>query len=94
MKSKSQPSSGLFKLIVGGDSGNLHLASIVNENLIAIWGPTNKLRTSPITNKIKFVDLKLSCSPCYDIYRTGCGNNICMKNIEPSMVFDQIERMI
>ena len=30
------------KLIIGGDSGNLHLASIVNNNILALWGPTNK----------------------------------------------------
>tara|TARA_Y100001970_G_C14158751_1_gene817221 strand:- start:461 stop:1480 length:1020 start_codon:yes stop_codon:yes gene_type:complete len=82
------------KLVLGGDSGNLHLASIVNDNILAIWGPTNKYKTSPKTKNIKFIDLKLSCSPCYNKYRTGCGNNICLKNILPNFVFDNILQIL
>lgn len=90
-------SLSLFKfanLVVGGDSGNLHLASIVNENILAIWGPTNKFKTSPKTKKIKFVDLNLPCSPCYNKYRTGCGNNICLKNINPNLIYENILEVI
>ena len=82
------------KLIIGGDSGNLHLASTVNENILAIWGPTNKYKTSPKTNKIKFIDLNLPCSPCYNKYRTGCGNNICLKNISPFLIYENILEVI
>ncbi len=82
------------KLVVGGDSGNLHLASTVNENILAIWGPTNKYKTSPKTKKIKFIDLNLPCSPCYTKYRTGCGNNICLKNISPNLIYENILEVI
>ena len=90
-------SLSLFKysrLVVGGDSGNLHLANIVNENILAIWGPTNKLKTAPLSKKIQFIDLNLSCGPCYNRYRTGCGNNVCMQDIQPELVYKIIKNKL
>ena len=82
------------KLIIGGDSGNLHLAGIVNDNILALWGPTNKYKTSPLADNIDFIDQNLSCSPCYNRYRTGCGNNICMTNIMPNFVYNKILKIL
>lgn len=55
-------------ILIAMDSGNMHLASLVNTKVISIWGPTHPyLGFSPYNNKDYMVQVsreQLPCRPC------------------------------
>ena len=79
-------------LYISGDCGTSHLASLTTTHMILIWGPTNKLKNGPMSPYSHYIDLKLPCSPC--AYRSGCGDNICMKNIKSGLILKKIDKLL
>ena len=73
-------------ILITGDSGSAHLSNITNTTTIALWGPTNKNKTGPISKDLTYIDLNLDCAPCYHKSRVGCGDNQCMQKILPEHV--------
>lgn len=54
-------------MVIGNDSGIMHLASLLNKVVISLWGYTDYKHTSPIGNKVYVIRKDLSCSPCYKV---------------------------
>jgi ADP-heptose:LPS heptosyltransferase len=53
------------KAVVAMDSGNMHLASIVDVPVISIWGPTHPyLGFAPLYNESFIIQSNLPCRPC------------------------------
>jgi ADP-heptose:LPS heptosyltransferase len=74
------------KLVIGNDSGIMHLASACNVKTITLFGPTIAAWCAPFTNNI-VVSKNLACSPCYLQMPFGCGNPVCMESIEVNEVY-------
>jgi ADP-heptose:LPS heptosyltransferase len=65
------------RLLVTNDTGGMHLANALGVPLIALFGPTNPLRTGPIFTAPTRVLQPPSCSP------TGGGS---LQNLDPKTV--------
>jgi ADP-heptose:LPS heptosyltransferase len=63
------------RLFVGGDSGPLHLASLVGTPVVQILGPTDPVENEPSAfSPWRRVRIPMACSPC----RRGCRAATCM----------------
>ena len=85
------------RLFVSNDSGLMHIAVAVDVKTIAIFGPSDPLRTAPYGNEHVIIRKKVECSPCWSIKNLGVGKvkcrynqNICMEKIEVDEVFDAV----
>jgi heptosyltransferase-1 len=74
---------GGCRLLVAGDSGPLHLASLVGTPVVQILGPTDPVENAPFAETpSRVVRQALGCSPC----RRGCSAATCMRGIPPRRV--------
>lgn len=83
--------------LVSHDGGILHIASLTNINIIALFGPETPLLYEPLTDKKEVFYKKLPCSPCLSAYnhRTSlCKDNRCMKVITFEEVYEAVIRRI
>jgi lipopolysaccharide heptosyltransferase II len=62
-------------LVVGGDSGPLHLAAAVGTPTVRLYGPTDVREFGPWPRGASHVALTagLSCQPCRDLVAPPCG---------------------
>jgi heptosyltransferase-1 len=63
-------------LVVANDSGPMHIAAALNRPLVAVYGPTNPVRTGPYGRLDSVVRLDLPCSPCYS---RKCSHQSCLQ---------------
>ena len=80
------------------DSGPLHLASITQTPLLAIFGPTPPSAVLSDT-RIKTIILKpssqISCSPCYDGKNYAvCHSNKCMQDTSVNHVTERLNMLL
>lgn len=78
------------KLLISGDCGPAHLASILGTPILTVFGPTNPDVTAPFRGGaiLQREDL-LACMPCYgsnEYGYSGCGYNRCMQGVLPIKV--------
>jgi heptosyltransferase-2 len=76
-------------LFVGNDSGAMHVAAAVGLPVVAIFGPTDPLGTSPMTQRRSIVQNKPYCSPCF--LRRCPTDHRCMRAISSSAVYAAAE---
>lgn len=96
---------GVCDVIVTHDSGPLHLAELSGTPIVALFGPTSPYDFGPAneyekaTNKRKTTffwgGAQLNCRPCYDgkTY-ADCQNNVCMKSIKVSQVYNAVTTIL
>tara|TARA_Y100001970_G_scaffold292442_1_gene433744 strand:+ start:235 stop:1242 length:1008 start_codon:yes stop_codon:yes gene_type:complete len=81
------------KLLIGNDSGSMHLMSALKRPQIAIFGSTSPKWTSPINPNSTIIKEDLKCSPCFS--RTCRYNHYeCLTKITPEIVFQKIQKII
>ena len=79
------------------DSGNMHLANLVNVPVVSVWGATHPytgfLSKGNLQNEQ--VQLQLDCRPCSVFGNKSCykGTNECL-NINSQVIIEAIERKI
>lgn len=73
------------RLVIGNDTGGLHLANMVGVPIIGLFGPTNPIRTGPIYKAQKHFLQPKNCPP------TG---GAIMHDITPTMVLDVLKTII
>jgi ADP-heptose:LPS heptosyltransferase len=80
------------------DSGNMHLASLVNTTVVSVWGATHPYAGFMGWNQLteNAVQVDLECRPCSIYGNKPCyrGDYACLYNITPAMIIDQIEKNI
>lgn len=82
----------LSSLLVTNDSGPMHMAAALGVPLVAIFGPTDRRRTSPWTSLAKIVHVEIDCSPCR---RRVCDRgHECMLGVTPGMVIDAAKELL
>jgi lipopolysaccharide heptosyltransferase II len=74
------------KIVIGNDSGIIHIAAALDKPVLAIFGATNPQWYYPYNDKSKFIYKKYNCSPC-DI-KSRCKDYKCMKNISVDEVYN------
>ncbi len=85
-------------LVVSSDTGTVHLAAALNTPLLGLYGPTDERNTGAYpSDKPIFTILHtdISCRPCTNTPRfNACNNNLCMQEISPERVFEQICQVV
>ncbi|MCX8026641.1 MAG: lipopolysaccharide heptosyltransferase I [Thermodesulfovibrionales bacterium] len=79
------------KGVISNDTGPMHIAAALKKPLVAIFGPTNPLRTGPFSEGCRVVQTNISCVPCY---KKKCERLTCMKEIKPDMVLDAFKQLM
>lgn len=77
-------------VVISADSGPLHIAVALNRPTVALFGPTSKEVTGPLSKEnVILLQRKVKCAiPCY---KQNCRDNICMKQINPDDVVRSIQ---
>ncbi len=71
------------RLYVGGDTGPLHVASLVGTPVLQLMGPTDPIENQPFgETPSRRVRVQIGCNPC----RRGCAAAACMRAIHPDAV--------
>ncbi len=80
-------------LLIGNDSGPVHMAAASGIRCLVIFGPTDARRTGPYGDIHRVITADVDCRPCFS--RTcKSGNKSCMANITPAEVYDYAVKMI
>jgi heptosyltransferase II len=78
-------------VVVTNDSGPMHLAGAVGTKVVALFGSTNPLATSP-SGECEIIWKKVDCSPCF---KRKCPTDFeCMKSISTEEVYSAVKRML
>lgn len=85
----------LADCVVSGCTGPLHLATLVDVPIVALFGPTDPHVTGPTGNYVAVLSAGLDCSPCYAPgYERGCGAPTCMTGIGVERVYGSVMSVI
>lgn len=80
------------------DSGNMHLASLVNTPVVSVWGATHPYAGFMGWNQSleNAVQVDLYCRPCSIYGQKTCyrGDYACMYQITPTMIINRIEKLL
>jgi heptosyltransferase II len=79
----------LADALLSNDSGLMHVAAALQRPQIALFGPSDPLRTGPRSAKAQVLRLGLDCSPCN---KRACplGHHRCLEDLPPAMVLMQL----
>jgi len=79
------------RLVVGHDSGPVHLAAALGVPLVSIFGPTNPALTGPYGRRVEIVRAAVACSPCR---RRRCRSLVCQERVSVEMVTAAASRLL
>ncbi len=83
------------KAVVSNDSGPMHIAAALGVPVIALFGPTDPVKTGPygwqVNKNLKVIRTLISCSPCF---KKKCKDPLCMKNIRVEQVFEGMKEYL
>ncbi len=77
-------------LFISGNTGPLHIASILDIPVVGIYGPKDPEIYGPYNGKAIVIKKDVPCSPCR---KRTCGDPICMSSILPEDVFLGVEKL-
>ncbi|MBP7933263.1 MAG: lipopolysaccharide heptosyltransferase I [Phycisphaerae bacterium] len=77
------------------DTGPMHLAVALGRPLVAVYGPTNAVRTGPYRRPESVARLDLECSPCYLKRLKDCPHgHKCLKELGPETVCRRVSQAL
>ncbi len=78
-------------LVISVNTGIMHLAAMLERNLIALNGPTSAKRWGPLNKNAIAIQAPIPCSPCLNLgFEYGCDQNLCMQSIGADKVLEAI----
>lgn len=80
------------KLLVTNDTGPMHVAAAAGTPVVAVFGPTDPVTTSPFGNNHLIIRKEVACAPC--LKRTCPIDHKCMKLITVDDVFTACEKQL
>ncbi|MDC0078114.1 lipopolysaccharide heptosyltransferase II [Deltaproteobacteria bacterium] len=80
-------------LLIGNDSGSMHLMGALQRPQIALFGSTSPTWTAPVNPHASVLSRNLSCSPCFA--RTcRYGHYDCLTKIQPELVLQEAQKIL
>ena len=80
------------KVLIGNDSGPMHLAGSVGTPVVAFFGPTDPGRTAPTGSPARILDRYVFCSPCF--LKRCPYRHECMKEISVDDAVRAVEELV
>ncbi len=77
-------------VLVSGCCSAIHMASLTGTRIVGLYGPTDYKYTGPWNDNFKITKIVIHCGPCYSITPLGCGNPVCMENIDVQKVYTAV----
>ncbi len=77
-------------LYVGGDTGPMHIASLMGTPVVVIYGPTDPVLNEPLGKHRKVVK-EVGCNPCRN---RSCNDLKCLKSITVDDVFKATKEVL
>lgn len=88
-------------LVIGNDSGPIHIAAFLSKATFTIYGPSNPIHHLPEGEKNKFIQKILPCSPkqnerlCFtDGGKNGCPSFECMHLLSVEEVYNNLKSFL
>lgn len=78
-------------LVIGGDTGPVHLADALGTPVLMVLGPTAAERHGPYHQRHNTVRLDLPCSPCYQRFASAQS---CMTQLQVGAVAERAVRLL
>lgn len=73
-------------LVIGNDTGTLHVAAAAGIPVLALFGPTSPQKWNPLTSRAVFLN-GLTCRPCYYLGKMPeCSHRNCLRLLRPERV--------
>jgi len=82
----------LSHLFISNDSGPMHIANALKTPVVALFGPTNPMRTGPFQEPSVVLKKDVPCWPCS--YRECPFDHRCMTQISPDEVFEACQNFL
>jgi heptosyltransferase-2 len=79
-------------LMLGNDSGPVHLASALGIPAVAVFGATDYIVAAPYGPLGRAVHVPVECSPCW--LRVCPIDHRCMTRVSPEMVCDAVREVL
>lgn len=92
---ESIAAAALADVVVGVDTGMMHVAGALGKRTVSIFGPTTPQVHGTYSDKAIFVEADVACKHCYgtDKY-VNCEDRICLSHIAPETVKVAIDRVL
>lgn len=68
-------------LLIGNDTGSVHIAAALGVPAIALFGPTDAQKVRPRSPRVTLLHHPVPWGPCRVQYTGRCENNLCMQEI-------------
>ncbi len=72
-------------IVISNDSGPMHMAAAAGTPVLALFGPTDPVRTGPYGTIHRAMSTNLQCSPCH-ARKCRFGDASCLSVLTPEMV--------
>lgn len=83
------------RLVIGTDTGTMHLASALGCDTISIHGPTSPERWGALGEKSRRIKTGCACAPCIDFgFDSRCRDNRCMQGIPSEAVIEECRKIL
>ena len=79
------------RYVITNDSGPMHIAAAFDIPVVAIFGPTNPVRTGPYGKNNIIVKSDIECAPCY---KKNCKSVKCMDDVSVEKVYKAVEDIL
>ena len=76
------------RIVVGGDTGPMHLAAALDVPVVMLFGGSDVNETAPVNARATIIRRDVACSPCRS--RPVCSDYRCLAEITPEEVFDKM----
>jgi heptosyltransferase I len=78
-------------LVIGNDTGPMHIAAALGRPLVTVYGPTDPQMTGPHHRLASVIKLDIACSPCHG---TTCWHNSCMRLLGAEAMMEAAARQL
>ncbi len=80
------------RLVLGNDSGPLHLAGYLRPEALVLFGPSCPVRWTAYQAKV--IQKDLYCNPCSLLARIDCEDPVCMRMISVDEVYQELTQQL